>query len=58
MGNIYVCEYGNHRIQLFTNGESEGRVIAGTTGIAGTNALLLYAPSYVKLDEQLKPLRC
>ncbi|CAF1287686.1 unnamed protein product [Rotaria sordida] len=53
MGNIYVADSGNHRIQLILNGQSEGTTIAGINGIYGSNSTLLYRPYWVKLDNQL-----
>jgi hypothetical protein len=53
LGNGYVADSYNHRIQLFMNGETEDRTIIGSTGIGRSNATLLKPPSYVKLDEQL-----
>ena len=53
MGNMYVTEYGNHRIQFFFAGQSNGTTIAGVTGITGTASNLLYRPYSVVLDSQL-----
>ena len=53
MGNIYVADSDNHRIQLFMNGQSEGLTIAGVTGSSGLNSTLLNLPYWVKLDNQL-----
>ena len=53
MGNCYVADYFNHRIQFFPVGERDGRTIAGITGIWGVNATLLNYPASVKLDNQL-----
>ena len=53
MGNMYVAEYVNQRIQLFMSGEYVGRTIAGTTGVSGANASLFRYPWCVKLDNQL-----
>lgn len=49
MGNIYVAEYSNDRVQLFMSGQAEGLTIAG----AATNGTQLNGPSAVKLDSQL-----
>jgi len=43
MGNIYVADTGNGRIQLFLNGKSNGTTIASSFA----------APVSVKLDNQL-----
>ena len=52
MGNIYVADSGNHRIQLFMAGQSNGITIAGN-GIAGTSASQLNSPFWLLLDNQL-----
>ena len=53
MGNMYVADRNNHRIQLFMSGEYLGQTIAGVTGVSGINASLLNSPWCVKLDNQL-----
>ena len=53
MGNIYVADTANHRIQFFLSGQSVGRTIAGITGVNGTNATVLNQPRWVTLDKQL-----
>ena len=53
MGNMYVCDRNNQRIQLFKAGEYVGQTIAGTTGVSGINASLLNYPWSLKLDNQL-----
>lgn len=53
MGNMYVVDRNNHRIQLFMNGMTQGVTIAGVTSISGNNATLLNSPWSVKLDNQL-----
>jgi sugar lactone lactonase YvrE len=53
MGNIYVADSNNHRIQLFLAGQSSGITIAGVTGIPGSNSTLLNHPFWVILDNQL-----
>lgn len=52
MGNIYVADSSNHRIQFFLNGQSSGTTMAGT-GVAGMNASQLSIPFWVILDNQL-----
>lgn len=49
MGNIYVADIYNGRIQLYMNGESQGRTIAGS----GLNGSVLVGPTYVRLDNQM-----
>ena len=58
MGNIYVVDAGNHRIQFFLSGQSVGRTIAGITDVYGTNMTLLYLPYWVALDNQLNLYVC
>ena len=53
MGNIYVADRDNRRIQFFSIGQSNGTTIAGITGILGANASLLNNPISVVLDTQL-----
>ena len=53
MGNIYVSDTSNHRIQLFPIGQLDGITIAGSTGVRGNDSNLLYAPYGVQLDSQL-----
>lgn len=53
MGNIYVADRNNHRIQFFSNGHQEGITIAGIKSVAGGNGSLLYLPWSIALDNQL-----
>ncbi|CAF3884647.1 unnamed protein product, partial [Rotaria sp. Silwood1] len=53
MGNVYVADTNNHRIQLFMNGQTEAVTIAGTTSISGNNDTLLNGPFGITLDNQL-----
>jgi hypothetical protein len=53
MGNMYVADTSNHRIQLFMAGESYAVTIAGVSGVSGGNSTMLYAPYSVALDGQL-----
>lgn len=53
MGNIYVADSANHRVQLFMNGQLQAQTIAGSTGVFGTNATLFSYPVWVQLDRQL-----
>lgn len=53
MGNLYVADRDNQRIQLFMNGHFEGITIAGITGVSGSNATLFSAPWSVAFDSQL-----
>lgn len=42
--NLYVVDINNHRVQLWPNGSSEGRTIAGSTGVAGAELNQLNTP--------------
>jgi DNA-binding beta-propeller fold protein YncE len=53
MGNMYVVDTNNHRIQLFMVGQTNGITIAGITLTPGSNATLLNTPRAVRLDNQL-----
>lgn len=53
MGNLYVADRDNNRIQFFMVGQFSGTTIAGTTLVRGTNATLFNSPWSVTLDSQL-----
>ena len=53
IGNLYVPDRFNNRIQFFPVGQLEGLTIAGVTGLSGSNALLLSGPMEVIVDNQL-----
>lgn len=53
MGNMYVADRENHRIQIFYNGQLNGTTIAGITGVSSGNATTLNWPWSVILDSQL-----
>ena len=53
MGNLYVADTSNHRIQLFVAGSLNGTTIAGVTSTAGNGAYLLYNPYSVAFDSDL-----
>ncbi len=53
MGNLYVVDRNNHRIQFFLAGQSNATTIGGITGIYGNTSTLLYSPRSVALDGQL-----
>ena len=53
MGNVYVADLLNHRIQFFLIGQFNGTTIAGVTNQTGSNSNLLYQPSSIILDNQL-----
>ncbi|CAF1343291.1 unnamed protein product [Adineta steineri] len=48
-GNIYVCDYGNHRIQRWLNGSSMGSTIIGT-GTLGLGSNQLNHPYGIAFD--------
>ena len=53
LGNLYVADSNDHRIQFFPAGQTYGRTIAGMTGITGYNNTLLNIPYSLTLDNQL-----
>ncbi|CAM4842743.1 unnamed protein product [Rotaria magnacalcarata] len=53
MGNMYVADAYNHRIQFFLSDQSEGRTIAGITSSPGMNDIQLNTPYSIRLDNQL-----
>ncbi|CAF0877765.1 unnamed protein product [Adineta steineri] len=53
MGNMYVADTLNQRIQLYLVGRSNGTTIAGISGILGLNSTMLYYPTSVAFDNQL-----
>ncbi|CAF1624001.1 unnamed protein product [Adineta ricciae] len=52
MGNLYVADRNNHRIQFFKAGQSNGITIAGT-GANSSSATTLLLPRSLRLDSQL-----
>ena len=53
MGNLYVADRGNNRIQFFYAEQLNATTIAGITGVNGTNATTLASPHSLRLDSQL-----
>jgi sugar lactone lactonase YvrE len=53
MGNVYVTDNGNDRIQFFLSGEFTGTTIAGILDIYASTANTLDAPQSVTLDSDL-----
>jgi DNA-binding beta-propeller fold protein YncE len=53
MGNLYVTDRLNQRIQFFQSGSFEGVTIAGVTGQVGSKSETLNSPFTVALDNQL-----
>ncbi|CAF1467374.1 unnamed protein product [Rotaria sordida] len=53
MGNVYVADALNSRIQFFMSGQSEGTTIIGITNTSGSSSTQLSVPYTVRLDSQL-----
>jgi hypothetical protein len=53
MGNMYIADMYNHRIQMYLIGQSNATTIAGISGQIGNNSTMLYYPVYMLLDNQL-----
>jgi sugar lactone lactonase YvrE len=53
MGNLYVADSSNNRIQFFLADQSVGTTLAGMTGILGNSSILLNNPNGLALDNQL-----
>jgi sugar lactone lactonase YvrE len=53
MGNLYVADTRNNRIQLFLAGQTVATTIAGITGSPGSSSVQLNSPYSVRLDNQL-----
>ncbi|CAF4691417.1 unnamed protein product [Rotaria socialis] len=53
MGNIYVTDTSNYRIQFFQAGSMNGTTVAGITGVSGSDAYHFVSPYALKLDSQL-----
>ena len=53
MGNLYVSDEGNHRIQFFLNGEKNGTTIAGVSGMSGATERLFNKSASVAIDRHL-----
>lgn len=49
MGNVYVADYTNDRIQLYVNGEGPAQTITGLQ----VNGTRLIGPTWLRLDTQL-----
>ncbi|CAF3520365.1 unnamed protein product [Rotaria sp. Silwood1] len=53
MGNMYVADMFNHRIQMYPVDQTNGTTIAGISGQVGNNSTMLNYPVSVILDNQL-----
>lgn len=52
LGNVYIADEGNQRIQFFMVGQSAGTTIAGTVNSFGSTSNLLHIPTGIVVDEQ------
>src|ERR1700722_14804912 len=52
LGNVYVADTGNERIQFFLANQSNGTTVAGITLTAGATSTLHDGPSGVVVDSQ------
>lgn len=50
LGNMYVSDEGNHRVQFFRAGQMNGTTIAGVTSTQGSTSNLLNTPSSLAVD--------
>ena len=53
MGNMYVADSINYRIQFFSNGQLNGTTVAGLTNSFGNMPNLFYNPYAVAFDSQM-----
>jgi hypothetical protein len=53
MGNMYIADTSNHRIQLYMADGSTVITIAGVSGTSGSSSTMLNTPFSVALDSQL-----
>ena len=53
MGNMYVADENNQRIQLFLPGQLNGTTIAGITGTSGSTSRLFNGPCALAIDNHL-----
>ena len=51
--DLYISNFAGHSVVRWTPGASSGTFVAGTPGLAGSNATLLNSPMGVKLDGNL-----
>ncbi|CAF1506573.1 unnamed protein product [Adineta ricciae] len=53
IGNMYVADMFNHRIQMYSIDQSNATTIVGVSGQLGTNSAMLNYPVSVAFDHQL-----
>jgi DNA-binding beta-propeller fold protein YncE len=53
---LYMADSNNHRILLWNSDSNYTSVVAGTSGIFGSNSTLLYNPFGITLDEKTNSL--
>ena len=53
MGNLYIADSSNHRIQFFLAKQSNGTTVAGITGSPGANSNQLNSPYWAIIDNQM-----
>lgn len=52
LGNLYVSDQANNRVQFFQPGQSNGTTIAGITDVGGSAPNLLSSPYGLGMDNQ------
>ena len=50
-GNFYVADNSNHRLMFWAANATSGVLLAGITGVSGSDMLHLYYPQDITLDE-------
>ena len=51
MGNFYVADNSNHRIMFWAANRTTGVLLAGVTGVSGSDMQHLYHPEDITVDE-------
>ena len=52
LGNVYVADTVNHRVQFYQSGQANGTTIAGVTSVPGPGSNNLNTPYSIALDAQ------
>lgn len=52
LGNVYIADEGNQRIQFFARGQSQGATIAGFANTPGSSSIQLNTPTSIAVDDQ------